>query len=84
MNAFEPGQSHVLHAHAGQDKMYLVVQGEGLFLLQDAELPMQAGDVPSTMADVSDLERATGFRPRTSVEEGIARFVTWYREYYRV
>ena len=47
-------------------------------------LPMQAGDVPSTMADVSDLERATGFRPRTSVEEGIARFVTWYREYYRV
>jgi UDP-glucuronate 4-epimerase len=46
-------------------------------------LPMQAGDVPSTMADVSDLERATGFRPRTSVEEGIARFVKWYREYYR-
>src|SRR5256886_14727786 len=47
-------------------------------------LPMQAGDVPSTMADVSDLERATGFRPRTSVEEGIAQFVRWYREYYRV
>jgi UDP-glucuronate 4-epimerase len=47
-------------------------------------LPMQAGDVPSTMADVSDLERATGFRPRTSVEEGIAKFVKWYREYYRV
>jgi len=47
-------------------------------------LPMQAGDVPSTMADVSDLERATGFRPGTSVEEGIARFVKWYREYYRV
>ena len=47
-------------------------------------LPMQAGDVPSTMADVSDLERATGFRPRTSVEEGIAQFVRWYRQYYRV
>src|SRR3989441_4169042 len=47
-------------------------------------LPMQAGDVPSTMADVSDLERATGFRPKTSVEEGITRFVKWYREYYRV
>ena len=47
-------------------------------------LPMQPGDVPSTMADVKDLERDTGFRPKTTVEEGIARFVTWYREYYRV
>jgi len=47
-------------------------------------LPMQMGDVPSTMADVSDLERATGFRPRTSIEEGIAAFVKWYREYYDV
>src|SRR5437588_6538187 len=47
-------------------------------------LPMQPGDVPSTMADVTDLELATGFRPRTTVEEGVARFVKWYREYYRV
>jgi UDP-glucuronate 4-epimerase len=47
-------------------------------------LPMQPGDVVSTMADVSDLERATGFRPQTTVEEGIAKFVKWYREYYRV
>jgi len=47
-------------------------------------LPMQPGDVRSTMADVSDLERDTGFRPRTTVEEGIARFVKWYHEYYRV
>lgn len=47
-------------------------------------LPMQAGDVPSTMADVSELEKATGYRPATSVEEGVARFVKWYREYYRV
>ena len=47
-------------------------------------LPMQPGDVPSTMADVSDLEKATGFRPHTSVEEGIANFVKWYREYYRI
>jgi len=35
------------------------------------------------MAEVSDLERDTGFRPRTTVEEGIARFVKWYREYYK-
>ena len=47
-------------------------------------LPMQPGDVPSTMADVSDLEKATGFRPKTTVEEGIAEFVKWYREYYGV
>ena len=47
-------------------------------------LPMQPGDVPSTMADVSELAVATGFRPKTPVEEGIARFVKWYREYYRV
>ncbi|HEY8848455.1 MAG TPA: NAD-dependent epimerase/dehydratase family protein, partial [Thermoanaerobaculia bacterium] len=47
-------------------------------------LPMQPGDVPSTMADVKDLERDTGFRPKTTVEEGIARFVKWYRDYYRV
>jgi len=47
-------------------------------------MPMQPGDVPSTMADVSDLEKATGFRPKTTVEEGIAAFVKWYREYYSV
>lgn len=47
-------------------------------------LPMQPGDVPSTMADVSELAEATGFRPATTVEEGISRFVKWYREYYRV
>jgi UDP-glucuronate 4-epimerase len=47
-------------------------------------LPMQPGDVPSTVADVSELEQATGFRPRTTVEEGVRRFVEWYREYHRV
>ena len=47
-------------------------------------MPMQPGDVVSTMADVSELERAVGFRPQTSVEEGVARFVAWYKEFYRV
>lgn len=46
-------------------------------------LPMQPGDVQATIADVSDLERDVGFRPRTTVEEGVRRFVEWYREYYR-
>jgi len=47
-------------------------------------LPMQPGDVPSTMADVSELEKAVGFRPRITVEEGVARFVDWYKDYYGV
>jgi UDP-glucuronate 4-epimerase len=46
-------------------------------------LPMQAGDVRATEADTSALEQATGFKPATPVEEGIARFVAWYREYYK-
>lgn len=45
-------------------------------------LPMQAGDVPATWADVEDLSRDVGFRPATPVREGIRRFVDWYREYY--
>jgi len=45
LNAFEPGQSHALHAHAGMDKVYSVVEGEGVFLLEDRELPMRAGDL---------------------------------------
>jgi UDP-glucuronate 4-epimerase len=47
-------------------------------------LPMQAGDVPETYADVDDLTRDVGFRPATPIHEGIARFVEWYRAYYRV
>ncbi|RMF99159.1 MAG: NAD-dependent epimerase [Gammaproteobacteria bacterium] len=45
-------------------------------------LPMQPGDVPDTWADVSELERDVGYRPATPVEDGIRRFVDWYREYY--
>lgn len=47
-------------------------------------LPMQAGDVRATFADISDLEAHAGFRPDTPIETGIARFVAWYREFYRV
>ena len=45
---------------------------------------MQPGDVRATEADVEDLIRDTGFKPAIGVEEGISRFVDWYREYYRV
>jgi UDP-glucuronate 4-epimerase len=47
-------------------------------------LPMQAGDVPATYADVEDLTRDAGFRPSTPIEDGIERFVAWYRAYYKV
>jgi len=47
-------------------------------------LPMQPGDVPATYADVDDLIKDVGFRPETSIEEGVKRFVEWYREYYHV
>ncbi|MCZ6516197.1 MAG: NAD-dependent epimerase [Gammaproteobacteria bacterium] len=47
-------------------------------------LPMQPGDVPDTYADVTDLMDVIGYRPSTSVEEGVARFVEWYREFYAI
>lgn len=45
-------------------------------------LPIQPGDVPATYADVDDLMKDVGFKPATSIEEGIGRFVEWYKEYY--
>jgi UDP-glucuronate 4-epimerase len=47
-------------------------------------LPLQPGDVPATWADVDDLTRDVGFKPSTPIEDGIRRFVAWYREYYRL
>jgi len=47
-------------------------------------LPLQPGDVPDTMADVTALESDTGYRPATTVDVGVARFVEWYRAYYGV
>jgi UDP-glucuronate 4-epimerase len=47
-------------------------------------LPLQAGDVPDTEADVSDLVADVGYRPVVAVEQGVANFVQWYRDYYGV
>jgi UDP-glucuronate 4-epimerase len=47
-------------------------------------LPLQAGDVPDTFADVSTLEAAVGYRPRTSIADGVKQFVDWYRTYFGV
>ena len=47
-------------------------------------LPLQPGDVPTTWANVDDLESDTGYKPSTPVKEGIQKFVAWYRDFYKV
>ena len=60
LNAFEPGQAHPLHAHAGMDKVYQVVEGEGVFLLEGRDLPMKAGDLLVAPDGVAHGVRNTG------------------------
>jgi UDP-glucuronate 4-epimerase len=47
-------------------------------------LPLQPGDVPATYANIDDLMRDVGFKPGTTLEEGIPRFIAWYKDYYKV
>ena len=47
-------------------------------------LPLQPGDVPETFADVSDVERDFGYKPKTDIKYGIKQFVKWYKEYYKI
>jgi len=47
-------------------------------------LPLQAGDVPDTYADVSALVADVGYKPATPIKVGIANFVSWYKEYYGI
>ena len=47
-------------------------------------LPLQMGDVPSTYANVNDLVSDLNYKPDTTIQEGISKFITWYREYYLV
>ena len=63
LNAFEPGQEHALHAHAGQDKVYFVLEGAGLFLLEGRELPMSTGDLLAAPDGVPHGVRNTGTGP---------------------
>lgn len=59
-NCFEPGQAHALHAHEGMDKVYQVVAGRGVLLLEGAELPMGPGDVVIAPAGVPHGVRNDG------------------------
>lgn len=60
LNAFEPGQEHTLHEHAGMDKLYSVVEGEGVFLLAGRDLAMRAGDLLVAPEGVPHGIRNTG------------------------
>ena len=63
---------------------YIEVLEDALGVKADKDmLPMQAGDVKATTADTSALKRDMGYKPETTVEEGLARFAQWYREYYK-
>ncbi len=60
LNAFEPGQEHRLHTHAGMDKVYHVLEGAGLFLLEGEDLPMAAGEMLVAPEGVPHGIRNTG------------------------
>jgi quercetin dioxygenase-like cupin family protein len=60
LNCFEPGQQHALHAHAGMDKVYQVLSGTGVFLLEDREIPMQPGVMLVAPEGVSHGVRNSG------------------------
>ncbi len=60
LNAFEPGQEHALHAHGGTDKVYYVLEGRGVFLLQDREEAMDPGVMLVAPEGVSHGIRNTG------------------------
>ena len=63
LNAFQPGQSHALHAHEGMDKVYHVLEGRGHFLLQEREEPMEAGMMLVAPEGVPHGIRNTGDGP---------------------
>jgi mannose-6-phosphate isomerase-like protein (cupin superfamily) len=60
LNAFEPGQVHELHAHEGMDKLYYVLEGDGVFLLEGRQLSMGAGELMVAPEGVPHGIRNTG------------------------
>ncbi len=87
--ALDPGTSHapwrVYNIGNNQPvevrKVVEILEQEFGRAVEKKLLPMQPGDVPATYADIDDLMQDVGFRPSTPIEEGIKRFVAWYREY---
>ena len=60
LNCFEPGQEHALHTHAGQDKLYYVVEGQGIVRIGDVETAIGAGDLVLARADEPHALRNSG------------------------
>ena len=69
-------------AAIGPDGAVWITNNGGSFEFHDVGGLLIPGDVPDTWADCSDLENDFGYKPSTPVEEGINRFITWYRDYY--
>ena len=81
-----PARIYNVGNHRPEDRMHVVAVLEkelGREAVKEM-LPMQPGDVMETFADIDDLTRDTGFRPQTSIEDGLRNFVAWYRDYYRI
>ncbi len=81
-----PARIYNVGNHHPEELMHVVALLEkelGRTAVKDM-LPMQPGDVMETFADVGDLMRDAGFRPQTSIEDGIRDFVAWYRDHYKV
>jgi len=89
-NAPDPGSSYARYRlyNIGNNqpvelKRFIEILEKELGIAAEKEfLPMQPGDVPATYADIDDLYEAVGFKPATGIEEGISRFVKWYKSYY--
>lgn len=79
-----PYRLYNIGSHMPVDLMTLIDTLEDALGLRAVKtmLPMQAGDVPVTYADVGDLRRAVGFAPTTPLKEGVGRFVAWYKSFY--
>jgi UDP-glucuronate 4-epimerase len=81
-----PARIYNVGNHRPEDLMHVVAMLEkelGREALKEM-LPAPPGDVMQTFADINDLARDTGFRPQTSIEDGLRNFVAWYRDYYRI
>ena len=80
-----PAQIYNIGNNRPEDLMHVVAVLENELGREAVKqmLPMQPGDVLATFADIDDLTRAVGFRPQTSIEDGIRNFVAWYRDHYR-
>jgi UDP-glucuronate 4-epimerase len=81
-----PARIYNVGNHKPEDLLHVVAVLEkelGRPAVKDM-LPMQPGDVPATFADVEDLMRDVGFKPETTIEDGVRNFVTWYRQHYGI